>query len=104
MIAEGSRTFAAIRKGKVKPGMATEFARRVKVGAVPIMKKIDGFKGYYLVVGADDTVFAVSLYTNIAAVQTSTQTLMPWIRENLWPLMASPPEAIDGEVLVSEMP
>jgi hypothetical protein len=27
---------------------------------------------------------------------------MPWIRENLGPLMASPTEAIDGEVVVSD--
>ena len=28
--------FAAIRRGKVKPGMADEFARRVKAGALPL--------------------------------------------------------------------
>jgi hypothetical protein len=29
--------FAAIRRGKVKPGMADEFAKRVKAGALPVM-------------------------------------------------------------------
>ncbi len=96
-----AQLFAAIRRGKVKPGMAQEFAKRVEAGAVPAMKKMDGFKGYYLIAGADDTIIAVSLFTNKAVAETSTQTLMPWIKENLGPLLASPTEAIDGVVVVS---
>jgi quinol monooxygenase YgiN len=93
--------FAAIRRGKVKPGMAEEFAKRVKTGALPVMQKMDGFKGYYLIAGGDDTIIAVSLFTNKAVAETSTQTLMPWIKENLGPLMTAPTEPIDGTVLVS---
>lgn len=93
--------FAAIRRGKVKPGTAAEFATRVKTGALPVMQKMDGFKGYYLIAGADDTITAVSLFTNKSVAETSTQTLMPWIKENLGPLLASAPEASDGVVLVS---
>jgi hypothetical protein len=51
--------FAAIRRGKVKPGMTEEFAKRVKAGALPEMQKMDGFRG---VAGADDTIMAVSLH------------------------------------------
>ncbi len=83
--------------------MADEFAKRVKAGALPVMEKMDGFRGYYLVAGADDTIIAVSLFTNKAVAETSTQTLMPWIKENLGPLLAGPPEAIDGEVVVMKM-
>ena len=97
------RTFAAIRRGKVKPGTAEEFATRVKAGALPVMKRMEGFKAYFLVAGADDTIIAVSLFTNKAVAETSTQTLMPWIKENLGPLLASPTEAIDGEVVVSDV-
>lgn len=97
------RMFAAIRRGKVKPGMADEFAKRVKNGALPAMKKMDGFKAYYLVMGADNTVIAVSLYTNKAVAEGSTQKLMPWIKENLGPLLASPTEPIEGEVVLSEI-
>ena len=63
--------FAAIRRGKVKPGMAAEFAKRVKEGALPVMQKMDGFKGYYLVAGADDTIIAVSLFTNKAVADVN---------------------------------
>lgn len=96
-----AQLFAAIRRGKVKPGMAQEFAKRVEAGALPVMKTMDGFKAYYLIAGADDTVIAVSLYTNKTMAEGSTQKLMPWIKENLGPLLASPTEAIDGTVVVS---
>ena len=96
-----TQLFAAIRRAKVKPGMADDFAKRVKAGALPVMQKMDGFKGYYLIAGADDTIIALSLFTNKSVAETSTQTLMPWIKENLGPILASPTEAIDGTVLVS---
>jgi hypothetical protein len=102
-VAQGERTFTAIRRGKLKPGAAEEFAARVKAGALPVMKKMDGFRGYFLVMGADDTVIAISLFTNKVVAETSTQTLLPWIKENLGPLLASPTEAIDGEVVVSDV-
>ena len=94
------KLFAAIRRAKLKPGMADEFAKRVEAGALPVMKQMDGFNAYYLVMGADDTVIAVSLYTNKAVAEASTQKLLPWIKENLGPLMASPTDPIDGEVVV----
>jgi hypothetical protein len=93
--------FAAIRRGKVKPGMADEFGKRVKAGALPVMQKMEGFKGYYLIAGADDMIVAVSLFTSKTVAETSTATLMPWIKENLGPLLASPTEATDGTVIVS---
>ncbi len=98
-----AQMFAAIRRGKLKPGMSGEFAERVKSGALPVMKGMEGFKAYYLVIGADETVMAVSLFTNRAVAESSTQKLLPWIKENLGPLLASPTEAIDGEVVISEV-
>ena len=97
---QAPRTFAAIRIGKLKPGMASEFAKRVEAGAVPVMRQMQGFKAYYLVAGASDTVIAVSLFTSKAVAESSTPKLMPWIKENLGPLLASPTEAIDGEVVI----
>ena len=99
----GTGLFAAIRRGTVKPGMAAEFAKRVKAGAVPAMKQMEGFKGYYLVACGGDTIVAVSLFTNKAVAEGSTQKLMPWIKENLGPLLASGTEASDGEVLIAEL-
>ena len=98
-----AQLFAAIRRAKVKPGMAGEFAKRVEAGALPVMKTMDGFKAYYLIFGGDDTVIAASLYSNKVVAEGSTQKLMPWIKENLGPLLAAPTEAIDGEVAVTTL-
>jgi hypothetical protein len=95
------KLFAAIRRGKVKPGMAGEFAKRIEAGALSVMRKMDGFKGYYLIAGDNHMIIAVSLFTNKTVAETSTATLMPWIKENLSELLASPTEPIEGEVLVS---
>jgi hypothetical protein len=94
--------YAAMRRGKCKPGMAGDFAKRVKAGELPIMRKMDGFKAYYLIVGTDNTVIGLSLFTNKEAAEEATRKLMPWIQENLGPLLASPTEAMDGEVAISE--
>jgi hypothetical protein len=38
--AMAEQPYAAIRRGKAKPGMAAEFAVRVKAGALPAMRKM----------------------------------------------------------------
>jgi hypothetical protein len=81
--------------------LANKFAKRVEAGAVPVMRTMDGFRGYYLIAGGDDTIVAISLFTNQEVARTSTQTLMPWIKENLGPLLASPTEPTDGTVLIA---
>ena len=100
---QAGRMFAAIRRIKLKPGMVEEYTKLVKAGAVPVMKKMDGFKAFYVVVSADNMVTSLSLFTNKAVAESSTQILMPWIKENLGPLLSSLPEAIDGEVVISEV-
>jgi hypothetical protein len=96
----GRRSFAAVRVGKLKPGAGEEFAKRVRDGALPAMQQMEGFKSYYLVLGAHDTVIALSLFADKSVAEASTPKLMPWIKENLGPLLASPTEAIDGSVAI----
>jgi hypothetical protein len=98
-----TQLFAAVRRGQCKPGMADEFARRVREGALPVMKAMDGFKAYYLIKGGNDVIIAVSLYSNRAVAEASTPKLMPWIKENLGPLMTAPTDPTDGEVLIAEV-
>jgi hypothetical protein len=95
------RLFAAIRIGKLKPGAGEEFARRVRASALPAMRQMDGFRGYFLVLDADDKAIALSLFASRSIAEASTPKLMPWIKENLGPLLASPTEAIDGSVFIA---
>ena len=95
------KLFAAVRHGRLKPGMAGEYAKRMETGALPIMKKMDGFKDYHLIFGADDTVVAVSLFADQAAAEAATQTMMAWVKVNLGPLLVAPLEAVEGTVVVA---
>jgi len=61
---QAGRMFAAIRRIKLKPGMVEEYAKRMRAGALPMMKEMDGFKALYVVVSADDTLTSLSLFTN----------------------------------------
>ena len=97
-----NRTFVAIRRGKLKPGMAEEFAKRVRAGALPVIAAMAGFRGYYLMCGDDDSMTAITLFSDKAAAEESNRKLLPWIKENLGPLLASPPELTEAEVVVSE--
>jgi hypothetical protein len=93
--------FAAIRRGNANPEITKKFAKRVKADTFPYMPKMKGFNGHYLVVDANDTIIAVIHLTDKEATQTSTETLMWWIKENLRPLLASLMEATDGTVVES---
>ena len=76
-------------------------SHNTRLSTAGLFNALDGFKSYYLIASSNDTIIAVSLFTNKSVAETSTQTLMPWIKENLGPLLASPTEAIDVTVIVS---
>ena len=49
--------FASIRKYNVRRGSAEHLARRVREGFVPIMRQMEGFRGYYLLDGGPDVLW-----------------------------------------------
>ena len=103
VLAQESGLFATVRRGKLKPGSADELAKRAKAGAVPILKRIAGFRAYYVVYGASDTVTTITLYSNAASAEEANKQMLPWIRENLAPLLEGPPEAVEGNVVVAAL-
>ena len=92
--------YAAIRRGKAKSGSAAEVTRRVTEGALPLISSMPGFKAYYLVYAEDDTVTVISIFEDQAAAEESNAQMLDWVKQNLGPLLASPPEATAGQVLV----
>ena len=92
--------YAAIRQGKAKTGMAEELTRRIKEGAIPIISDVPGFMGYYVVYAPDDTVVAISLFTNFAAAEESNRRAVAWIERDLAPLLTGPATAMAGPVIV----
>jgi len=92
--------YAAIRQGKAKAGKAEELTRRIKEGAIPIISDVPGFMGYYVVYAPDDTVVAISLFTNFAAAEESNRRAVAWIERDLAPLLTGPATAMAGPVIV----
>jgi hypothetical protein len=96
--------YAAIRQAKAKAGMADELARRVKMGAIPIISNVPGFMGYYVVYAPDDTVTAISIFNKYAEAEESNKRAMAWIEKNLGPLLDGPATATAGPVIAHTLP
>jgi hypothetical protein len=92
--------YAAVRQGKAKPGMAEELARRIKEGAIPIISDVPGFMAYYVVYASDDTVTAISIFNDFAGAEESNRRALPWIAQNVAPLLEGPATASAGPVIV----
>lgn len=96
--------YAAIRQAKAKSGVAEELGRRVKEGAIPIISSVQGFMGYYVVYGADDMVTTISIFNDHAGAEESNRRMLGWIKDNVAPLLVSPPIASAGTVIVHTVP
>lgn len=92
--------YASIRKGKIKPGTAVaEVIPLINSGALPILSSIPGFKATYIVHGDDDTFAAISVFADRTAAEQSNPLILDWLRQNLGPMLAGPPEVMVGEVV-----
>jgi heme-degrading monooxygenase HmoA len=54
--------FTSIRKYNVGRGSAEELARRVRESFVPLMREMQGFRGYYLLDGGPDVLITISMF------------------------------------------
>ena len=77
--------YAAIRQGKAKTGMAEELTRRIKEGAIPIIRDVPGFMAYYVVYAPDDTVTAISIFNDYAGAEESNRRALTWIEPECAP-------------------
>jgi heme-degrading monooxygenase HmoA len=54
--------FVAVRRYQVRRGATAEWAKRVQDGFVPMMRGMEGFRGYYLASGGPDAVITISMF------------------------------------------
>jgi len=92
--------YAAIRRGKGKPGSVAEVASKVQQGLVSIMSSVPGFVAYYVVQTGEDELVTVTVFESQAGAEESNKVAANWVRDNLGPLMAGPLELSAGEVVV----
>ena len=100
---EGRNMFASIRKYKVRRGMVEELARRVKEGFVPLMRGMQGWKGYYLLDGGPDVLITISIFDNADEALASNTIATDWVRDNVLEFTKGMPEILVGDALVAEV-
>ena len=91
--------FAVIRR-YAAGARASEVARRVGEGLVPILTKLPGFRAYYCFVGEDGRPVSVSIVESRAAAVVANDRAREWVAANMADLLPDPPEVTMGEILV----
>jgi hypothetical protein len=79
---------------------ASEVARRVGEGLIPILTKLPGFRAYYYFVGEDGRPVSVSIVDGRAAAVVANERVREWVAANMADLLPDPPEVAMGEMLV----
>jgi hypothetical protein len=79
-----------------------EATRRVETGLVPLLRGIQGFRGYYAIECEAGVAVSVSLFDEEEGARLSSERGAVWGRENLADLSdGRPPEMMAGRVRVA---
>ena len=95
--------FSSIRRYTVEQGSVEELTRRVEEGFVPLVRRMKGFKGYYLVRDGQNILIAMSVFDTAAQALASNEMAANWVRNNVLGSKTGMPEVIVGDVLISEV-
>ena len=88
---------------EVRHGSADELARRVREGFVPIMREMEGFRGYYLLDGGPDVLITISMFDSADAALVSNEKAADWVRNNVLEFTKRMPEVMVGNALIAEV-
>src|SRR5690349_3052852 len=95
--------FSSIRRYTVEEGSVEELTRRVKEGFVPLVRKMKGYRGYYLVGGGDNVLIAMSVFETAEQAFDSNELAAAWFRNNVLESKTGTPEITVGDVLMAEV-
>jgi hypothetical protein len=95
--------FTSIRKYTVKRGSVTELAQRVQKSFVPIIRHIQGFRGYYLLDGGPDVLITISMFDSADEAFASNEKAADWVRNNVLEFTKGMPEVMIGNALIAEV-
>jgi hypothetical protein len=95
--------FTIIRKFTLTHGSTEEIARRVQDSFVPLLRKLPGFRGYYLLNGGPDVLISIRVFDSADEALASNEIAANWMRDNVLEFTKGMPEVVAGNVLVSEV-
>jgi hypothetical protein len=77
-----------------------ELTRKVEESLVPKLRKLDGFKGYYLIEAGNGVMSSLGLFESAEQADESTKIAASWVRdEKLETALPSPPKITTGPVV-----
>ena len=96
--------FAAIRYYQAEPPSIDEVIRRVQEDFVPLIREMQGFVSYFILVPSEreDEIVSVSLFEDQQSAEASNRKAAEWVAHNLSELLRPTPEFAGGQVVVYE--
>jgi hypothetical protein len=92
---------ATIRRYEgVDTARTDELSRKVGETLVPRLRKLEGFRGYYLIEAGNGVFSSVGLFKDPAQSDEATKVAATWVKdENLESALPNPPRITSGRVI-----
>ena len=96
--------FAAIRYYQADPPSIDEVVRRVQEDFVPLIRDMQGFVSYFILVPSEreEDIVSVSVFEDQQSAEESNSKAAEWVVQNLGELLRPSPEFASGQVVVYE--
>ena len=96
--------FAAIRYYQADPPSIDEVVRRVDQDFVPLIRDMQGFVSYFILVPSEreEDIVSVSVFEDQQSAEESNSKAAEWVVQNLGELLRPSPEFASGQVVVYE--
>jgi hypothetical protein len=96
--------FAAIRYYQADPPSIEEVVRRVQEDLVPLIRDVEGFVSYFILLPSEreGDIVSVSVFGDQQSAEESNRKAAEWVVHNLSDLLRPTPEFAGGRVVVYE--
>ena len=95
--------YITIRRFKIDPELVDEVIDLAKEKFVPGLTAIPGFKAFYHLRPAEDTLVSVSVFADKTGADESNRLSQECVKDHAADLLPEPPEVIEGEVEAFEL-
>jgi hypothetical protein len=70
---------------------------------VPLMRQMQGFRGYYLLDAGPDVLITISMFDSADEAFASNERAANWVRKNVLEFTKGMPEVMIGHALIAEV-
>ncbi len=92
--------YGSIRRYRVRSGSVNEIIESVQTGLVPLLERVPGFAGYYVINAESNRATSFTVGESREALDEMNKVALQWVREHL-PERLGEPEVIAGPLPVA---